>query len=140
MKLIVSGDEVECPYWVIDKTSLQKHIANQHAFEIGTNSTVVVVHVGEHGLLYWFDGGKIGVTHCHSVFDWNARILLCRWLFLTDVALNLTYDIQDCMKGLKSASVVCRGTGSGVEYTLRYLNRRSPREVVVDISESKLTR
>ena len=140
MKLIVSGKEVECPYWVIDKATMPNHIANLHAFQIGTNSTVVVVHVGEHGLLYWFDGVKIGVTHCHPVFDWDARILLRRWLFLSDVALNLTYDVLDCMKGLKNASVVCRETGSGVGYTLKYLNRKYPREIVVDINESKLTK
>ena len=140
MKLIASGKEVECPYWVIDKASLQKHIANLHAFQIGTNSTSFVVHVSEHGSLYWFDGGKIGVTHCRPVFDWNARILLRRWLFLSDVALNQTYDVLDCMKGLKNASVVCRETGSGVGYTLKYLNRKYPREIIVDINESKLTK
>ena len=140
MKLIVSGEEVECPYWVIDKTTMPNHIANLHAFQIGTNSTVVIVHVGEHGLLYWFDGGKIGVTHCRPVFDWDARILLCRWLFLSDVALNLTYDVLDRMKGLKNASVVCGETGSGVEYTLKYLSHKSPREIVVDINQSKPTK
>ena len=131
VKLIVSGDEVECPYWVIDKTTVPNHIANLHAFQIGTNSTVVVVHVGEHDLLYWFDGGKVGVTRCNR----DTWPLLNRWLFLSEVALNTTYDVQDCMKGLKNATVVCRETSNGVEYTLKYLHRKSPREIVVDINE-----
>lgn len=138
MKLIVSGNEVECPYWVIDKTTVPKHIANLHAFQVGSNSTAVVVHVDEHGLLYWFNGGKICVTHCSPVFNWNARILLGRWLFLSEVALNQTYNVLDCMKGLNNASVASREIGSGVEYTLKYLNRKYPREIVIDISESKL--
>lgn len=130
MKSIVSGAEVECPYWVIDKTTVPNNIANLHAFQIGTNSTVVVVHVGEHDLLYWFDGGKVGVTRC----NWDTWSLLNRWLFLSEVALNATYDVRHDMKGL-NASVVCRETGSGVEYTLKYLNRKSPREIVVEINE-----
>ena len=127
MKLIASGKEVECPYWVIDKASLQKHIANLHAFQIGTNRTTVVVHVGEHDLLYWFDGGNVGVTHCNR----DTWPLLNRWLFLSEVALNTTYDVQNDMKGLKNATVVYRKNTEGIRYTLKYMNCKQKRDLIV---------
>ena len=141
LKLIVSGEGVECPYWVIDKTTLPNHIANLHAFQIGTNSTVVVVHVGEHGHLYWFDGNNIGVTRCIPLFDGTASLLLNRWLFLSEVALNVTYDVMDDMKGLKDATVVNKETADGVTYTLKYLNRNAQiKEMVVYIKERELAK
>lgn len=136
VRLIVSGDEIECPYWVIDKTVMPRYIADLHAFQIGTNSTTVVVYVGEHGHLYWFDGSNIGVTRCNL----DTSLLLDRWLFLSEVALNQTYNVLHSMKGLQKATVVYKETADGVSYTLKYLDRKSLNELVVYIKARELTK
>lgn len=138
MKLIVSGEKVECPYWMIDKTTLPVNLENLHATQIGTNSQIIVVRVDEHGLLYWFDGDKIGVTRCQSVLDRDVCLLLNHWLVLSEVALNQTYDVRHHMKGLKKATVVYKETADGCEYTLKYLSGTSLRELVVSLNKGEL--
>ena len=91
-KVLVSGRKLECPGFVVEKTRLPTQIASLHAFNLGTNTTMVVVLVDSLGHLYWFDGRAVGVTR-YSFCD--LRFFASRWMVISEIALNCTYDGLD---------------------------------------------
>ena len=109
----VSGRSVRCPCYLLDKFTVPQQVACQRAFHIGTNSMSVVVFVPDLGHLYWLDGGNIGITQYA-----NNEVWFSRWLLLSEVALNCTYDVRDDMKGL-DAQVECEENAETVKYVLK---------------------
>ena len=101
LRSVVSGQSIDCLYFIVRKESLPRNLRQLHAFQIGTNSVTVAVRID--GGLYWLDGTSMGITRCSSIGD--TCFLLDRWAILTETALNLTYDVKNNMKGLKHAEV-----------------------------------
>ena len=125
MKTVVSGRTMDCPCFVVRKGSLPRKFGNLHAFQLGTNSTTAVVCAK--GDLYWLDGNGIGMTRCNPIGD--MCLILNRWLILSETALNLTYDVQNDMKGLKNAVVQVVDRQNEIVYRCRFHDAGGPKDI-----------
>lgn len=142
LKAAVSGRAVECPLFVIDRMAISPDVASQHAFDfrIGTNPVSVAVLVQEHGYLYWLGRGKIGKTCVSSSVGPDGWFLFNRWLLLSEVALNCTYDVLDDMKGLRDSSVEYSEDENAFKYKFKYMERETWREIAMEIDKRWLAK
>lgn len=129
LKSVVSGESIDCPYFIVHKESLSRNLGRLHAFQIGTNSVTVAVRIG--GDVYWLDGNSMGITRCSSIGD--TCFVFDRWAFLSETALNLTYDVKNNMKGLKHAEVRVTDDIDNRVYKCTFKDKNKFAELVIRI-------
>lgn len=56
-------------------------------------------------------------------------LILNRWLILSETALNLTYDVQNDMKGLKNAVVQVVDGQNEIVYRCRFHDAGGPKDI-----------
>lgn len=132
LDVTVSGCQTKCPCFVLSKANVPKSIAGQRPFSIGTNQLSLVVYVAESDHLYWLCGGNIGVTRYAG-----KRVWFSRWLLLSEINLNCTYDVQDDMKGL-NATVSCSENDTEVKYVLKYEELGRSHEISIEVDRNRL--
>ena len=131
--VLVSGRRLECPGFIVEKSRLPTHIASLHALNLGTNTTMVVVYVASLGHLYWFDGRTIGVTR-YSFCD--LRFFASRWMMISEIALNCTYNVCDDMKGLNAMTSYKEDAGFA-NYELKFSKDDKVYNIVVEIDKKR---
>ena len=129
LKSVVSGRSIDCPYFIVCKETLPRNLGQLHAFQIGTNSVTVALRID--GDVYWLDGASMGITRCSSIGD--TCFVLDRWAFLSETALNLTYDVKNNMKGLKHAEVHVTDEIDNRVYKCTFKDKNKLAELVVRI-------
>ena len=129
IEIVVDGRRSETPCYCLDAAALSPGLRGLHAFELDSNSRKTAVAPRDPalgGALFWLADAKVGVTRCASLF--NVSRLGPRRLFVSETALNCTYDVQDDMKGL-AASVEIGLTETNRSYRCRFERGGKPIDV-----------
>lgn len=126
---VVDGKGVKAPCFSVDMQSVPIRLRRTHALELDElpRKTVAFLNTGElKNAVFWLADGKVGVTRDRSPQD--VMCLLDRWMILSDVALNCTYDVRDDMKGF-AADVTIDSNDDGRTYQCRFMGKGQTRMV-----------
>ncbi|MBQ6007702.1 MAG: hypothetical protein IJL17_04140 [Kiritimatiellae bacterium] len=127
--VVVDGKGVKAPCFSVDMQSVPIRLRRTHALELDElpRKTVAFLNTGElKNAVFWLADGKVGVTRDRSPQD--VMCLLDRWMILSDVALNCTYDVRDDMKGF-AADVTIDSNDDGRTYQCRFMGKGQTRMV-----------
>ena len=126
---VFEGQNMEVPCFGLEMRSVPARLRDLQAFKLDKAPmkwpVLLRMSTCEY-YVFWLSEDKIGVTRggrfddCLNLFD--------RWLVLSEVALNCTYDVRDDMKGL-NADVVIKYDSSGRSYQCRFICGGQMREV-----------
>ena len=92
-------------------------LAHDMVFDNDRDLLAVWVDGDDETSVYWLSHEHVYVTRCG--YFRGAGCLFNRWMLLTEVALNQTYDVVDDMKG-HAANVSITENGNARQYRVEY--------------------
>lgn len=122
LEVAVNGRNVRVPSFRVDRDSVSPTLRGLHAFRLGTENEKTVVWIEGGGVdgAYWLSEKQVGVTRR----SFGAVCFFGRWLVLSEVALNQTYDVRHDMKGLgANLAVVPDDGGTWYEWNFKKRGR-----------------
>ena len=126
---VIDGQHMKVPRFELEMRSVPARLRDLQAFKLDESSMKMPVLLKMSTCecyVFWLSEDKIGVTRAGRFDDFLN--LFGRWMVLSEVALNCTYDVRDDMKGL-NADVVIKYDSSGCSYQCRFICGGQMREV-----------
>ena len=127
--VVIDGQHMKVPRFDLEMRSVPARLRDLQAFKLDESSMKMPVLLKMSTCecyVFWLSEDKIGVTRAGRFDDFLN--LFGRWMVLSEVALNCTYDVRDDMKGL-NADVVIKYDSSGCSYQCRFMCGGQMREV-----------